>query len=114
MKKIIKPWGFEEILEINKKYLLKKLYMKKNHRCSLQYHNKKKETIYVISGKLKIFIGKSRKKLKSKIYKKGSNITIEPKVIHRMQAVTNCLYLEASTPQNSDVVRLSDDYNRTK
>ena len=53
-------------------------------------------------------------KLKSKIFKKGSNITIEPKVIHRMQAVTNCLYLEASTPQNSDVVRLSDDYNRTK
>ena len=114
MKKIIKPWGFEEILEINKKYLLKKLYMKKNHRCSLQYHNKKKETIYVLSGKLKIFIGKSRNKLKSKIFKKGSNITIEPKVIHRMQAVTNCLYLEASTPQNSDVVRLSDDYNRTK
>tara|TARA_Y100000590_G_scaffold463615_2_gene630832 strand:- start:293 stop:637 length:345 start_codon:yes stop_codon:yes gene_type:complete len=114
MKKIIKPWGYEEIIEINKKYLLKKLFMKKNHRCSLQYHNKKKETIYVISGKLKIYIGKKQNNLKSKIYKKGSSITIKPKIIHRMQAVTNCLYLEASTPQNLDVVRLSDDYKRVR
>ncbi len=114
MKKIIKPWGFEQIIEINKKYLLKKLFMKKNHRCSLQFHNKKKETIYIISGKLKIYIGKKQNKLKSKIFKKGSSITINPKIIHRMQAITNCLYLEASTPQNSDVVRLSDDYRRVK
>ena len=111
MKKIIKPWGFEQILEKNKKYLLKKLYMKKNHRCSLQYHNKKKETIYVISGKLKILTGKSQNKLKSKIFNKGSSITIKPKIIHRMQAINCCILY---TPQNSDVVRLSDDYRRVK
>ena len=56
MKKIIKPWGYEQIIEINNKYLLKKLYMKKNHRCSLQFHKKKKETIYVLNGKLRIYI----------------------------------------------------------
>ena len=42
MKIIIKPWGKEEILEKNHKYMLKKLTMWKGHRCSLQYHNKKK------------------------------------------------------------------------
>lgn len=114
MKKIIKPWGFEQIIEINKNYLLKKLFMKKNHRCSLQYHNKKKETIYIISGELKIYFGKQKNNLKSKNYKKGSSVTIEPRIIHRMKAKTNCLYLEASTPHNSDVVRLSDDYKRVK
>ena len=31
--------------------------MFKNHRCSLQYHNQKKETIYVLSGQLKIISG---------------------------------------------------------
>jgi|TARA_B110000027_G_scaffold108791_1_gene116017 mannose-6-phosphate isomerase len=112
IEKIIKPWGYEQIIEINKKYLLKKLFMKKNNRCSLQYHNKKRETIYVLSGKLRIYIGKKKEKLKSKIYEKGSSITIQPKVIHRMKALTDCLYLEASTPQNKDVVRLSDDYKR--
>ena len=31
---IDKPWGHEELLEKNDKYMLKKLFMKKNHRCS--------------------------------------------------------------------------------
>ena len=39
--KILKPWGFEVLLEKNSIYVLKKLFMKKNHRCSLQYHKKK-------------------------------------------------------------------------
>ena len=37
MRNIIKkPWGHEELLEKNNKYMFKKLYMKKGHRCSLQ------------------------------------------------------------------------------
>ncbi len=112
MKKIKKPWGYEEVLEINKNYLLKKLFMKKNNRCSLQYHKKKRETVYILSGKLKIYTGKNKENLKSKIYKKGSSITINPKIIHRMEAISDCFYLEASAPQMKDVVRLEDDYYR--
>jgi len=112
MKVITKPWGSETIIEINKKYLLKKLYMKKNHRCSLQFHNFKKETIFVLKGKLKITTGSKKKELQSKIYIKGQFITIKPKVIHRMEAITDSLYLEASTPELNDVVRIIDDYKR--
>ena len=43
MKIIQKPWGQEELIEVNANYMLKKLTMKKGHRCSLQYHNIKKE-----------------------------------------------------------------------
>ena len=86
--------------------------MKKNHRCSLQFHNYKKETIYVLSGKLKIIIGKNKNKLKSKIYKKGESITIKPKMVHRMEAISDATYLEASTPEMLDVVRIVDDYKR--
>ena len=57
-KKIIKPWGYEILLEKNRKYMFKKLFMKKGHQCSLQFHKKKKETIFVLSGTLKIFMGK--------------------------------------------------------
>ena len=112
MKVITKPWGSETIIEINKKYLLKKLYMKKNHRCSLQFHNFKKETIYILKGKLKITTGTNRKNLKSRIYIKGESITIKPKIIHRMEAINDSLYLEASTPELHDVVRIVDDYKR--
>jgi mannose-6-phosphate isomerase len=111
-KKIIKPWGYELLIEKNNKYMFKKLLMKKGHRCSLQFHKKKIETIFVVSGNLKIFYGKNRNKLKHKIFKPQDTITINPKMIHRMQAVNDCIYLEASTPEITDVVRLSDDYNR--
>ena len=110
--KINKPWGYEVILEKNKFFMFKKLFMKKNHRCSLQYHKKKIETIFVVKGKIKIFYGKNKKKMASKTYKSQSTITIKPKIIHRMQAVTDCIYLEASTPELDDVVRISDDYYR--
>ena len=112
MKKIKKPWGYEVLVEKNKKYILKKLFMKKNHRCSLQYHRKKTETIFVLKGKLKIFYGKSEKNLKSKIFNPQQTITILPKIIHRMQALVDTTYLECSSPEFYDVVRLSDDYKR--
>ena len=78
----------------------------------MQFHEKKIETIFIVSGKLIIFYGKNAKKLNKKIYKSQDTITINPKTIHRMQAITDCIYLEASTPELKDVVRLSDDYRR--
>lgn len=110
--KISKPWGYELLIEKNKKYMFKKLFMKKGHRCSLQFHKKKIETIFVVSGNLRIFYGKNKNNLKYKTYKPQSTITIKPKTIHRMQAISNCIYLEASTPEIFDVVRLGDDYSR--
>ena len=58
-----KPWGYEEILELNKYYCLKKLFMKNKHRCSLQYHKKKIESIIVVKGILKVTINKKKKKI---------------------------------------------------
>ena len=51
----------EELLEVNSKYMVKRLTMDKGHRCSLQYHDFKLETIYVLEGKLKIYFGAPRK-----------------------------------------------------
>lgn len=112
IKKIPKPWGFEVLLEKNKIYMLKKLFMKQNHRCSLQYHRKKIETIFILSGELEISYGKLKNKLTKKKFFKNDIITIKPKMIHRMRAIKNCYYLEASTPQLKDVVRIEDDYKR--
>ncbi len=73
----------------------------------------KKETIYILSGKLRIFYGKTKKKLNSRIFNPNTSLTIKPGIVHRMMAVKDSVYLEASTPENYDVVRLSDDYKRT-
>lgn len=109
---IEKPWGKEEVIEINGSYMVKKLTMWKGHRCSLQYHNKKLETVYVLSGQLRIYSGPDQKSLDSRIFCAHEMITLAPRVIHRMEAVEDCVYLEASTPEMEDVVRLSDDYQR--
>lgn len=112
MQIIEKPWGKEEVIEINDKYMMKKLTMLKGHRCSLQLHNHKKETIYVLSGQLRIISGPDQGNLTEKIYSEGESITISPGVVHRMEGVEDSIYLEASTPEMDDVVRLVDDYER--
>ena len=112
MQIIEKPWGKEEVIEINDKYMMKKLTMLKGHRCSLQLHNHKKETIYVLSGQLRIISGPDQDNLTGKIYTEGESITIAPGVVHRMEGVEDSIYLEASTPEMDDVVRLVDDYER--
>jgi mannose-6-phosphate isomerase len=109
---IEKPWGREEVVEINDRYMVKKLTMWKDHRCSLQYHNIKCETIYVLSGQLRIYTGTSKDDLQSRIYTAGETITLSPGVVHRMEGVEDSVYLEASTPEMEDVVRLVDDYQR--
>lgn len=109
---IEKPWGMEEVLEINDRYMVKKLTMWKGHRCSLQLHNVKQETIYVLSGELRIVSGPDRDNLTAKSFGPGESITLHPGVVHRMEGIEDAVYLEASTPEMDDVVRLSDDYQR--
>ena len=112
MKIIEKPWGREEVIEINDRYMMKKLTMFKGQRCSLQYHKVKCETIYVISGQLRIVYGLSQEQLSGQLFGPGDTITLTPGVIHRMEGVEHSVYLEASTPEMDDVVRLADDYQR--
>jgi mannose-6-phosphate isomerase len=112
-KVIEKPWGREEVVEINDSYMVKKLTMWAGHRCSLQYHSIKRETVYVLSGVLKIIQGTSQDTLEDKFYRAGDTFTVPPGLIHRMEAVEDAVYLEASTPEMDDVFRLADDYQRT-
>jgi quercetin dioxygenase-like cupin family protein len=112
MQVIEKPWGKEEVIEINDRYMMKKLTMWRGHRCSLQYHQVKCETIYVLSGQLRIYTGPTKDELSSRVYLADETITLVPGVVHRMEAVEDSVYLEASTPEMEDVVRLVDDYQR--
>ena len=63
-KKIIKPWGWEKLIELNKCYCVKELFMKKVKNV-LQYH-KKIETIIVLKGELNIVVN-NKKKIQTRI-----------------------------------------------
>src|ERR1700689_5020854 len=104
------PWGHEEVLFSGERYVLKKLFMKAGHRCSLQYHDVKMETVYMLEGELELLHGPTENSLTKRNLKAGDFFTINPGEVHRMSAVTDACYLEASTPELNDVVRLKDDY----
>jgi len=109
---IEKPWGKEELLEKNDKYMFKRLTMFKGHACSLQYHEIKAESVYLLSGSLKVYIGDKEDELDEIVMKPNDSMTLYPFKIHRMEAMEDSVYLEASTPELEDVVRLQDRYKR--
>lgn len=109
---IDKPWGWEKWKEQNENYILKELFMKEGHSCSLQYHELKHETFYVLKGKLRFYVGKTKDELEIMELNVGESYTIEPLVVHRMEAIVDSLYLELSTNHLDDVIRLEDKYGR--
>ncbi len=107
-KRIDKPWGYEELVELNDSYAVKFLFMKKGKQCSLQHHEYKTETLMVLDGELEVFFNNEWR-----TFKKNEYLTIQPNEIHRMKAVnTDCLYMECSTTELDDVVRHEDDFDR--
>jgi mannose-6-phosphate isomerase-like protein (cupin superfamily) len=110
--RIEKPWGYEELVDVNDRYVVKKLFMKTGHACSIQYHKLKRETILVFSGSLRIYTGTDVETLASRVYTAGETITIEPYTVHRMEAIEDAIYYETSTNELWDVVRLQDAYGR--
>ena len=114
MRKIEKPWGYEEIWAETDKYVGKILTILPGHRLSLQYHEKKEETIYVMRGVLVLYIKNQYTGNTIKIdLGPGQCYHIPPKTIHRFSAEKGDVALsEVSTYYPDDVVRLEDDYNR--
>tara|TARA_B100000035_G_scaffold303346_1_gene301842 strand:- start:2631 stop:3401 length:771 start_codon:yes stop_codon:yes gene_type:complete len=130
-KKVNKPWGHEVWFVWLKDYhVLKRIFMKKGNKCSLQYHDEKYETNYLIDGKAKIIKGLhiNLKDEKNKIfdtilskdlqndYSTESNapyvFTNVPGEVHRVYSIEDYIAYEVSTPQLDDVVRVQDESNR--
>lgn len=111
-KKVDKPWGFELIFAHTEKYAGKVLFVRKGERLSLQYHKDKDESIYVYEGKVLVQLGGVDGQMISKILSAGDCVRIEPLTRHRIEAISDSMLLEVSTPELEDVRRLEDDYGR--
>jgi len=113
---IEKPWGYERIWAQTDKYVAKYIFIKANHKLSRQYHEKKDETIYVISGPLVLELGPDNENDDILILGllEGEAYHIRPEAVHRFCAPEeyDVELVEVSTPELTDVIRLEDDYNR--
>ena len=110
MRIVEKPWGFEYIWAETDGYVAKMLHIEPKQRLSLQYHEVKEETIYVLEGTLLNWTDEDSPPQKIKT---GHTLHVEPNQIHRFGAGKEMVRLmEVSTPHLDDVVRLADDYDR--
>jgi mannose-6-phosphate isomerase-like protein (cupin superfamily) len=108
-----KPWGHEIIWARTDRYAGKILHIKAGHALSVQYHNRKDETVYLLSGELIYWVKlDGDEELRDMQLRVGEAFRITPGTVHYMEAVTDCDVLEASTPELDDVVRIQDRYGR--
>jgi mannose-6-phosphate isomerase-like protein (cupin superfamily) len=107
VKVVGKPWGRELWLALEDEYAGKVLEVRKGCRLSLQHHVRKKESMFVLSGSVKLSVDG-----KDLVLKEGDCITIEPGDVHRLEALSDARVVEFSTPELDDIVRHEDDYGR--
>jgi mannose-6-phosphate isomerase-like protein (cupin superfamily) len=105
-----RPWGRFERFTLKEKSTVKLVYLDGDKRLSLQYHNNRSEFWKVIRGPVRVQLGNDTKTLQT-----GEPIAIPKKAVHRLiGAGVDAIILEISTGEfdESDIVRLEDDYKR--
>lgn len=111
---IKKPWGYERILEHNDHYVVKLLHVNKGCKLSLQYHERKTETLFWYSGSGFVHLKNGAWTRDCFLVKAFHKVHIPKGQIHRIEAPADNYFevLEVSTTELSDVVRIEDDYDR--
>lgn len=111
VQRVPKPWGYELIFARTGRYVGKILHINRGECLSLQYHEMKEETLYVVRGELKLTIEYDGDR-RLVALRAGQAFHIPPRLIHRMEAVEDTDVAEVSTPELDDVIRLEDRYGR--
>lgn len=135
IKKVMKHWGYELWIAdgVRTPYASKRILFKAGNRTSLQVHEQKFETNYVLSGTgvlhrskepldIALFLEKGMTSKQVEEYeatfdvielKEGVVFDVSPGYVHRVVASTDLEFMETSTTELDDVIRLQDDQGRT-
>jgi mannose-6-phosphate isomerase len=111
-RRVPKPWGHEIWYAVTDQYAGKILHVNRGHRLSLQFHELKDESCYLLSGRLTLVQGASAESITEREIGPGTAWRNRPGEVHTIEALEDADVLEVSTPQLDDVVRLSDEYGR--
>ena len=113
VKKVEKPWGYElHWVPDGMPYMGKILHINAGHRLSLQVHDQKQESYWLLHGQCNLILENSRGELETVPLQKRVGYTTMIGQRHRHQAVTDCDVVEVSTPEMGTTWRLEDDYKR--
>jgi mannose-6-phosphate isomerase len=111
-ERVEKPWGYELIWARTELYVGKILHIHRGEAFSLQFHEEKDETLHLLRGRVRLWVGPGVGSLQERILEEGESVRIQPGTLHRMEALTDVDLLEASTSELDDVIRVMDRYGR--
>lgn len=111
-KRVEKPWGYELIWAHTDRYVGKLIVIEAGRRLSLQYHEKKDESVLVVRGRMRLHLEDEGGTLRVHELGPGDHCRVPVGKRHRFEAVERVEVVEVSTPELDDVVRLSDDFGR--
>jgi mannose-6-phosphate isomerase len=113
VKRVEKPWGYEiHWVPEGMPYMGKVLHIDAGRRLSMQVHDQKQETYWLLNGECNLILENEKGELETVKLVKGMGYTTQIGQRHRHQAVTDCDIIEASTPELGTTWRLEDDYSR--
>lgn len=112
-RRVDKPWGHELWFAHTNRYAGKLLHVTAGHRLSVQFHEHKDETSYLLSGRILLSQGDDADTLQEVEIGPGAVWRNKPGVVHTIAALEDAVVLEVSTPELDDVVRLADRYGRS-
>jgi mannose-6-phosphate isomerase-like protein (cupin superfamily) len=108
-----KPWGSELIWADSEHYAGKILFVKAGESLSLQYHEAKDESWYVLDGRARLEVGRVEDETVEEVeIAAGQAFRFRPGTVHRVTGLEDTRILEVSTAHLDDVVRLEDAYGR--
>jgi mannose-6-phosphate isomerase len=111
-RRVDKPWGHELIWVLTDRYCGKVIVIESGRRLSLQYHERKDESVYVISGRLRLHLEDSDGTMTIRELGPGDSARVPVGRRHRFEAAERVELIEVSTPELDDVVRVEDDFGR--
>ncbi len=112
-KRVEKPWGWElHWVSEDAPYMGKLLHINEGARLSLQTHDAKSESWFLISGEASVIWENSAGELIETKLQNGVGYTTKLGQKHRLKGLTDCDIIEVSTPEQGTTWRLEDDYSR--
>ena len=105
-----RPWGTYEVLLDKPDHKVKEIYVKPNHRFSLQYHEHREEHWVIVEG-----IGTITQGEIESIIRPGEYAYIPKGSIHRLhggnEGIT-FIEVQRGICEEDDIIRIEDDYGR--
>lgn len=113
VKKVEKPWGYElHWVPENAPYMGKLIHINGGARLSLQVHDEKQESWFLIKGRGAVIWENNKGELIETELQPGVGYTTAIGQKHRLKGLSDCDIIEVSTPEKGTTWRLADDYAR--